>query len=172
MKKLFLVSAIAAAILFSGCSQKSPEVDTSASSKAVSNDFAGSKDTMSEADKLNALISQLNSQIKTVYFDFDKFNIKSDMQPVVSTNADILSSADASKLSIKLEGNCDEWGTDEYNYALGLKRAKAVKDALSSRGVNSDRISIVSNGKSNPVCTQRSKSCDAQNRRADFTLLP
>ncbi|ASM35815.1 Omp18 [Campylobacter sputorum subsp. bubulus] len=172
MKKIFLVSVAAAAILFSGCSQKSPEVDTSASSQGVSNDYSGSRDTMSEADRLNALIAQLNSQIKTVYFDFDKFNIKSDMQPVVATNADLLSSSDASSLSIKLEGNCDEWGTDEYNYALGLKRAKAVKDALSSRGINADRISIVSNGKSNPVCTERSKSCDSQNRRADFTLLP
>ncbi|ASM40753.1 OmpA family protein [Campylobacter sp. RM12327] len=172
MKKILLVSVAAAAILFSGCSQKSPEVDTSASSQGVSSDYSGSRDTMSEADRLNALIAQLNSQIKTVYFDFDKFNIKSDMQPVVATNADLLSSSDASSLSIKLEGNCDEWGTDEYNYALGLKRAKAVKDALSSRGINADRISIVSNGKSNPVCTERSKSCDSQNRRADFTLLP
>lgn len=173
MKKVFLISVATAAILFSGCSQKTPEVDTSASSQGVSNDYSsGSRDTMSESDRLNALMAQLNSQIKSVYFDFDKFNIKSDMQPVVATNSNLLSSSEASSISIKLEGNCDEWGTDEYNYALGLKRAKAVKDALSSRGVNADRISIVSNGKSNPVCTEKSKSCDAQNRRADFTLLP
>lgn len=172
MKKVFLISVAAVAILFSGCSQKSPEVDTSANSQGMSDYNSGSRDSMSDADRLNALISQLNSQIKTVYFDFDKFNIKNDMQSVVATNANLLSSSEANSLSIKLEGNCDEWGTDEYNYALGLKRAKAVKEALSTRGINADRISIVSNGKSNPVCTERSKSCDAQNRRADFTLLP
>ena len=75
-------------------------------------------------------------------------------------------------LDIKVEGNCDEWGTDEYNYALGLKRAKSAKDALVRNGVSADRIAVVSFGESNPVCTDKTKACDAQNRRADFKVLP
>ncbi|MFA6756952.1 MAG: OmpA family protein, partial [Sulfurospirillaceae bacterium] len=79
---------------------------------------------------------------------------------------------EAVNLSIKVEGNCDEWGTDEYNYALGLKRAKSVKDALIAEGVPSDRIMVVSYGESNPVCSESNKDCWAKNRRAEFKLLP
>ena len=71
---------------------------------------------------------------------------------------------------IKVEGNCDEWGSDEYNYALGLKRANVVKDALVADGVNPNRLSVVSYGESNLVCSEKSKSCDAQNRRDEFKV--
>ncbi|MDU5325453.1 OmpA family protein, partial [Campylobacter ureolyticus] len=77
----------------------------------------------------------------------------------------------ADRINVKVEGNCDEWGTDEYNYALGLKRAKSVKDALVANGVRADRISVVSYGESNPVCKDKSKSCDAQNRRDEFRVF-
>ena len=73
---------------------------------------------------------------------------------------------------IKLEGNCDEWGSDEYNYALGLRRANAVKAAMTAQGVSADRITMVSYGESNPVCTDKTKECWAHNRRVDFKLLP
>lgn len=114
-------------------------------------------------------ISQLNDTLNKVYFDFDKFNIRPDMQNVVSTNANIFNT-EVSGVSITVEGNCDEWGTDEYNQALGLKRAKAVKEALIAKGVNADRIAVKSYGETNPVCTEKTKACDAQNRRAEFKL--
>ena len=157
MKHLVLSSIAVAALLLSGCSKKTPEADTTSTS---------------DADRLAALASQIQSEVGTVYFDFDKFNIKGDMQPVINTNAGLFNQADAQNLSVKVEGNCDEWGTDEYNYALGLKRAKAAKDALVKQGVNADRIMVVSYGESNPVCTDKSKACDAQNRRAEFKVLP
>ncbi|EOH1891262.1 OmpA family protein, partial [Campylobacter coli] len=96
-------------------------------------------------------------------------NIRPDMQNVVSTNANIFNT-EVSGVSITVEGNCDEWGTDEYNQALGLKRAKAVKEALIAKGVNADRIAVKSYGETNPVCTEKTKACDAQNRRAEFKL--
>jgi len=73
---------------------------------------------------------------------------------------------------IKLEGNCDEWGTDEYNYALGLKRAKTAKDALVADGVDAQKIIMVSFGESNPICTQKNTTCWKMNRRVDYRLLP
>ncbi|WP_295147804.1 OmpA family protein [uncultured Campylobacter sp.] len=167
MKKVVLVSVAVAALVFSGCSSKNPEVDMNANSNQADNSNA-----MSDADRLAALIANIESQVKSVYFDFDKFNIKADQQGVVSANAAVFNQADAQPLSIKVEGNCDEWGTDEYNYALGLKRAKSVKDALVRDGVNADRIAVVSLGESNPVCTEKSKACDAQNRRVEFKVLP
>ena len=71
---------------------------------------------------------------------------------------------------IKIEGNCDEFGTDEYNYALGLKRAKAVKDAMAAQGVDAGRMVIISYGESNPVCNEPTDTCYARNRRADLRL--
>ena len=159
MKKVVLASVAVATLLLSGCSSKNPEVDMNSNS----NQSADNSGSMSDADRLAALIANIESQVKSVYFDFDKFNIKADQQGVVSSNASVFNQADAQALSIKVEGNCDEWGTDEYNYALGLKRAKSV---------SADRIAVVSFGESNPVCTDKTKACDAQNRRADFKVLP
>ncbi|MGG7047583.1 MULTISPECIES: OmpA family protein [unclassified Campylobacter] len=168
MTKVVLSSIALAALVFSGCSSKAPEVDMSASNDSTMK----SGDMMSDSDRLNALINSLNSQVKSVYFAFDKFNIQPSEQGVISSNASLFNQADAQALSIKIEGNCDEWGTDEYNYALGLKRAKSTKDALVRNGVSADRIAVVSFGESNPVCSDKTKACDAQNRRADFKVLP
>ena len=172
MKKVVLASAAVAALLLSGCSSKTPEVDMSADANQNTSGMNSSDNMMSDSERLQQLISSIEGQVQTVYFDFDKFNIKADQQGVVSSNASVFNQADAQALSIKVEGNCDEWGTDEYNYALGLKRAKSAKDALVRNGVSADRIAVVSFGESNPVCTDKTKACDAQNRRADFKVLP
>ena len=154
MKKLVLVSTVAAALFMAGCSSKAPEVDMSADANK-----AGQQGMMSDAERLNSL----QAQVRNVYFDFDKFNIRPDMQGVINQNASIFNQAGNYKVMV--EGNCDEWGSDEYNYALGVKRAKAAKDALIAQGIAADRIEITSNGESKPVC-------DAQNRRDEFRLLP
>lgn len=161
MKKLVLVSTVATALFMAGCSSKAPEVDMS-----VDANKAGQQGMMSDAERLNSL----QAQVRNVYFDFDKFSIRPDMQSVINQNASIFNQAGNYKVMV--EGNCDEWGSDEYNYALGVKRAKAAKDALIAQGIAADRIEITSNGESKPVCTEKTKSCDAQNRRDEFRLLP
>lgn len=160
MKKLVLVSTVAAALFMAGCSSKSPEVDMSADANKAN------QGVISAAERLNSL----QAQVQNVYFDFDKFSIRLDMQSVINQNASIFNQAGNYKVMV--EGNCDEWGSDEYNYALGVKRAKAAKDALIAQGIAADRIEITSNGESKPVCTEKTKSCDAQNRRDEFRLLP
>ena len=117
-------------------------------------------------------INELQIALGAVYFDFDIFSVKSNMEDVVEDNADKLQTDAYANTNIKLEGNCDEWGTDEYNYALGLKRAKSVKDYLVSEGVSTDRISIISFGESNPTCSDKNKACWNQNRRVETKLLP
>lgn len=67
-----------------------------------------------------------------------------------------------------MAGNCDEWGSDEYNFALGLKRANSVKKALIAEGVNEDQLSLVSYGESNPKCEASTEKCFRLNRRVDF----
>ena len=90
------------------------------------------------------------------------------MESNMNTNVKVGSSASS---KIKIEGNCDEFGTDEYNYALGLKRAKAVKDSLAAQGVSSSKMVLVSFGESSPVCSEPSDSCYDRNRRVDIRLV-
>lgn len=172
MKSLVVSGVLAALLVFTGCSSKEPVVDANTQdvvapvveAPAVSN-VADTSSVMSMAD----LENQLN-ELSTVYFGFDKFDISSDMEPRVATAAKI-GKGEASAYNIKLEGNCDEWGSDEYNYALGLKRAEAVKKALVAEGVEESRISMVSFGESNPTCTDKTKECWDKNRRVNFKLL-
>ncbi|MFK5976692.1 MAG: OmpA family protein [Sulfurovum sp.] len=107
------------------------------------------------------------NNFRSLYFDFDRYNISSNMESNMNHNGRV---ANSKSSSIKIEGNCDEFGTDEYNYALGLKRAKTVKDRLSSQGVDSRRMVMVSFGESNPVCSEVTDSCYDKNRRVDILL--
>jgi peptidoglycan-associated lipoprotein len=164
MGKLALTSLAVAVLVLTGCSQKSPEVDMT---KGTS-DTKGTTDGMSALQKL---IASLEANSKTIYFDFDKYNIRKDQQANIDANAALFNSAEAKSFSIKVEGNCDEFGTDEYNYALGLKRAKSVKDGLVAKSMVADRVTVVSYGESNPACTEHNKDCWSKNRRAEFKVL-
>lgn len=167
MGKLALTSLAVAVLVLTGCSQKSPEVDMTKGTGDTKG--AGVNDGMSALQKL---IASLEANSKTIYFDFDKYNVRKDQQANIDANAALFNSAEAKSFSIKVEGNCDEFGTDEYNYALGLKRAKSVKDGLVAKGMVADRITVVSYGESNPACTEHNKDCWAKNRRAEFKVLP
>lgn len=192
MKKIVLVSIGAAALLmFSGCSKKTPEVDMTKKSEMSSNQKMQSADTKvsqmsnsmdtegqsvnnmnNNGNDVNYKIAKLEQEAKIIHFDFDKYNIREDQKPLVEEDANLINSDDAKDFSVKLEGNTDEWGTDEYNYALGLRRAKSVKSSLVALGVDANRLMIISYGESNPVCTEHNKACWAKNRRVEFKFLP
>lgn len=190
MKSIVISSAIVALLVLSGCGDKDPKVDDSAIDSSVSQEVVQDPSTQeavqtetvssSEAAVMSDGASQetetqamlrVEKELLTIYFDFDKFNVRSDMQGNLSTDADIAKTK-AKDFSIKLEGNCDEWGSDEYNFALGLKRSNTVKMALVAEGVDASRITMVSFGESNPACSDKTKECWAKNRRVDFKLLP
>ena len=110
--------------------------------------------------------------IQNLYFDSDQYNISPDKLGIISQNATLLRGKVSSGARVKIEGHCDATGTDEYNYALGLRRAKAAKDALQNSGINPYQITLVSMGESSPECTTSSSSeCYAKNRRVEFSVI-
>lgn len=110
--------------------------------------------------------------VKKLYFDVDQYTITPEKLVVVSNNANVLKKDIAKGAKIKLEGHCDASGTDEYNFALGLRRAKATKDALVIKGIDAEKISLVSMGESSPECsTNTSSACYSKNRRVEFKVV-
>lgn len=105
-------------------------------------------------------------KLQSVYFDFDKYNVRADQQGTMKNNASVLQGNASQKIVI--EGNCDERGSKEYNIALGDRRAKSAKSYLTNLGISGDRVSTISYGKEKPVCTAHNESCWQQNRRDDF----
>ncbi len=104
--------------------------------------------------------------LQPIYFDFDKSFIRDDAKPVMKANAEWLKANP--KVKIKIEGNCDERGTKEYNQALGQRRAVSAKKYLTDMGIAASRISLISYGKEKPICMQSNEDCWQRNRRDDL----
>jgi peptidoglycan-associated lipoprotein len=104
--------------------------------------------------------------VKDIYFDYDKSDIRADQQSSLQGDASFLQQH--SNIRITVEGHCDERGSTEYNLALGTNRADAVKNALVQAGVAGDRIKTISYGKEKPFCTAPNESCWQENRRGHF----
>ena len=116
-------------------------------------------------------LDELNKEghLKMIHFDFDKYNIKDDMKPILQSNSDWLLKHET--VEITVEGHCDERGTVEYNLALGEKRAKAAKKYLVSLGVNEARIKTISYGKNKPLIPNaKDEDSHYKNRRAVFVI--
>ncbi len=109
-----------------------------------------------------------NQNVQPIFFDYDKYDIRSDAQATLSKDASFLVSHP--DVHFVIGGYCDERGSDEYNLALGQKRADATKDALVTAGVAADRIRTISYGKEKPFCTESTEACWQQNRRAGFAM--
>jgi peptidoglycan-associated lipoprotein len=108
------------------------------------------------------------SALRDVHFDFDKYEIRAGDKPVLDENVSWLKQN--ANAQVLIEGHCDERGTNEYNLALGERRAKATRDHLVSLGIDGGRITVISYGEERPLCTERTEACWAQNRRAHFLV--
>jgi peptidoglycan-associated lipoprotein len=104
--------------------------------------------------------------IKDVFFDYDKYDVRADQQSALQADAQWL--AQHPNVKFTIEGHCDERGSTEYNLALGDNRANTVKNALVQAGVAADRIRTISYGKEKPFCTESNEQCWQENRRAHF----
>lgn len=172
MKKRIL-TALSFGIMMVGCGQPAPQGTTVGKDlgnggivgDTVSIDegrYGGTNGTTTQA------YNSSSDGFQSVYFGFDRYDVSPEMQAVIAHN---VHNAKSQSGRIRIEGNCDEFGSDEYNYALGLKRAKAVKDALVAQGIAPSRTVLVSYGESNPVCSEATETCYRRNRRADLRIV-
>lgn len=118
-------------------------------------------------EKLRMAMQAFESE--KIYFDFDKSDLKPEARAILDKKAGWLRSNPQYRL--RIEGNCDNRGSNEYNVALGQRRADAAMKYLISEGIPSNRLSTISYGEERPTCTQETEACWAKNRRDEFSLL-
>ena len=138
--------------------QKGPEKITEQKVEAIaSKDMAASS------------VEGKEGMFEDILFDYDRYDVKEGYRAELKAVSAWMTKN--SSASISIEGHCDDRGTNEYNLALGDRRAKSVKDYLVSLGVPSSRMETISYGEEKPLCTEQSEECWAKNRRAHFVIL-
>ena len=138
--------------------------DKAASEQAAAEEAA----RKAAAEKAGAFKQAAEAALKTIHFDYDKFDIKEADRTTLQGIAVFMKADPAAKLEI--EGHCDERGTNEYNLALGNRRAAAALAYLKTLGVEEARFTTISYGKEKPLCTEAKEACWSQNRRSEFKL--
>ena len=113
--------------------------------------------------------AELQDELQKIYFNFDSADLSEESRSILTRNADYLSKAPSVK--VRIEGNSDERGSDDYNMALGERRAKAAKDYLVNLGIQSNRLTTISYGEEKPVDPGQDEEAWAKNRRADFIIV-
>ena len=170
MNPILKIAASVALLSLAACATDTqrPADDTSgdtsgagASTAPYTGPSAGSADVTSGAASTASL-----PNIRTVYFEFDSSEISGDGQAVVEGWAAYLAANSSAR--VRLEGHCDERGTREYNVGLGERRANAVLQALTSRGVSARQLSVTSYGEERPVNPGHDDAAWQQNRRVEI----
>lgn len=116
-----------------------------------------------------ALAAARGVLIQPIHFDFDRSDILEPDRPVLDRKAGVLNVNQS--IHLRIDGNTDERGSDEYNLALGMRRAAAAKRYLVEHGVDSSSLTTVSSGEERPVCQQHDEGCWSKNRRAEFVVV-
>ena len=112
---------------------------------------------------------ELKSALAKIYFDFDSYKLSDASRSELVKNATMIKKDSSEK--VRIEGNCDERGSDEYNLALGEKRAKAAMEYLVTLGIPAERLTVISYGKEKPADPGHDEAAWAKNRRDDFVVL-
>src|ERR1700722_6841420 len=171
LKRFSSLAVLAAALLLTiSCASKKPapehpaaggaadgnKMDAAVSTQDIGNDPKGS-----DGGKIQGL--------NTVHFDYDSSTLSSETRRQLAENAEWIKNN--SKVTVQIEGHCDSRGSVEYNLALGERRAKAVKNYMTSLGIDTKRMTIISYGEEKPIATGDTEEAYAKNRRANFVPL-
>ncbi len=188
-QKRTLITVAAVTLLVAGCTKKPvavapppPAATPAAASKSVSPPARAATTYRPAATTpaprypnaaTRARIDQLLAKIEDAYFDYDKASLRPDALKALAADStelrDILKDYPDYKLTI--EGHCDERGSDEYNIALGDRRAQASKDYLVQVGIPAVQLNLISYGKEKPVCQEHDEACWQRNRRIHIVAM-
>lgn len=116
-----------------------------------------------------AAITPPGAALQDIYYEFDSTELAADAQAILMQNAEWL--RNNPKSLVEVEGHCDDLGSNEYNLALGAKRAQSAKDFLVKQGIAPDRLVTISYGKEAPACFEQTEQCRVKNRRARFVIF-
>lgn len=166
MRRLSWLVLVCLAGLALACSQQpapTPEPPPQKQEPEWTPEKPGPEKPKGDADYWNA-----QGVLRRIHFDFDRSDIRADQVPVLEANARWVN--DHPQFRLLIEGHCDERDTEEYNLALGERRASATRDYMIRLGVDASRITIVSYGEERPMNSGHNESAWSQNRRAEFTL--
>ncbi len=175
-----LLGSIFFAFLFvlSGCPKSNPSAQgdaAGAGAQSAQGNKPGQQSKTGESNTSGGSLSEAREgkgpqpgPLKEIYFAFDSFDLRQDARATLKTNADWLKANPSSR--VEIEGHSDERGTNEYNLALGAKRAQSAKDYLVSLGIQADRLSTISYGEELPVCKEQTEDCWQKNRRDRFVV--
>jgi peptidoglycan-associated lipoprotein len=169
---LAFVLPLAAAFALSSCNNKNvkggagQKNDMNADTATIpAVDIQESSGAMSTEGDIRGGDFQPQADIKTINFDFDKYELSDGARTTLQANAALLKAR--KEWTVLVEGHCDDRGTVEYNLALGQKRAKAVRDYYVRLGVPEGSIGTISYGEEKPLCSEETDACWSQNRRAE-----
>jgi peptidoglycan-associated lipoprotein len=123
---------------------------------------------MSKAEPSPSDEDLFSKNVKDIFFDYNKADVRSDEMPTTQNNSAFLSQHP--NVKVVIEGHCDDRGSEEYNLALGTSRAESAKQALVQQGIAAERITTVSLGKEKPFCNQDNEQCWQQNRVDHFVF--
>lgn len=126
------------------------------------------------SDETRKNLNERLARLEDALFDYDKATIRDDARSALRDDVNVIRGilADWPSQKLLIEGHADERGSEEYNMALGDKRARAAQEFLASMGIPNAQLTIVSFGKDRPVCTDKSEDCWQKNRRAHVTAAP
>jgi peptidoglycan-associated lipoprotein len=172
VRRLGLAAAIFALALI-GCSSKNP-ASTASGGPGTSPGGLGQEgiggaggSSLSQFQK-GRLGTGEQGPLADIHFDYNDYTVRQQDGDILRSNADWLQKNPARR--VQIEGHCDERGSEEYNIALGAKRAQAAKEYLQTLGIAPDRMSTISYGKELPLCTEGTEDCWAENRRDHFAI--
>jgi peptidoglycan-associated lipoprotein len=181
LSRLFSLAIVAVGTLWlvSACAKKPPtsaqekrpaETPPSAAATPVAPPVSSAPITDDSQKVLSASIQDLNQRgyLQDAYFDYDKYELRDDARSALATDAEWLKKYPT--VQILIEGHCDERGTNEYNLALGERRANSAKDYLVSLGLDAGRVKTVSYGEERPFCTDSTEGCWTKNRRGHLVI--
>ena len=172
--RAFLIAAATTSALFVGaCATTTPEGEKPAATPPSATTSEAQKPSVATVDVTKPSASGISPlkdpnnilSKRTIYFDFDKFDVKEEYRPLVEAHANYLRQNPGAKVLI--QGNADERGSREYNVGLGQRRSDSVRSMMRLLGVRESQIESVSLGEEKPTCADHSEECWAKNRRGE-----